>query len=76
LRRFSQKVSTTAYGFLLILLPGIWAVGSIWLETHRADMVSKRWTIVTGAVLFGVLAWMLFVAAMRGCSPPLMEVSP
>ena len=64
------------WGFLLILLPGIWAVGSIWLETHPADMFSKRWTIVTGVVLFGVLAWMLFVAAVGGFTTPLMEVSP
>lgn len=63
------------WGFVLILLPGIWAAGSIWLENHRAELFSKRWTIVSGVALFAALAWILLAAVVGGFSMPLLQVN-
>lgn len=54
------------WGFLLILIPGLWAVGSVWMEKHPRFPFTRRWTMVTGILLSAGLAWLLVVAILLG----------
>lgn len=54
------------WGFLLILIPGIWVVWSVWSESNPRFDFTRRWTIVTGLIVFAGLAWMMFAAVVLG----------
>ncbi|MEK7948864.1 hypothetical protein [Luteolibacter soli] len=56
------------WGFLLILLPLVWALATIWLERRQPDWFSKRWTVGTGVLLAAWLGWFLFTAMARAGS--------
>ena len=51
------------WGFLLILIPLVWAGGTIWMERSQ-PWHTKRWTMVSGLCL---AAWLvLFMAKVVG----------
>jgi len=57
------------WGFLLISIPAAWVIATLWLERHRADWFTKRWTILSGVlVLAGLILLMIhaFTRASRG----------
>lgn len=55
------------WGFLLILIPLAWAMGSIWLERHF-NGYSKRWSMVSGLCLLAALIWFLLKTLARAVS--------
>lgn len=54
------------WGFLLILIPGLWVGASVWLESHPRIDFTSRWTIFTGVLVFAGLVWLMLVAVMLG----------
>lgn len=52
------------WGFLLILIPVGWVVATIWMEFHHS-WYSKRFTLVTGLLLWASLMWFFFLMAAR-----------
>ncbi len=54
------------WGFLLILISGVWVVGTIWLERNRSSDFSSRWTIVTGLLVFAGLVWLMTLSVLLG----------
>jgi peptidoglycan biosynthesis protein MviN/MurJ (putative lipid II flippase) len=54
------------WGFLLISIPGAWVIGTIWLERHRGSDFTTRWTVVTGLLVLGGLAWLMVISVLLG----------
>lgn len=52
------------WGLVLILLPTMWMLLTIWLERHT-DYFTKRWTIITGTLLLATLACLMMYAFAR-----------
>jgi len=52
------------WGVAVMLIPAAWVLGTIWLERHRSDWFTKRWTILTGVLLLGGLAWLMIYSAL------------
>ncbi len=48
------------FGFLLLLLPLAWTVVSMWLEQRCEGGWTRRWTILSGILILGLLAWLLY----------------
>ena len=56
------------WGFMLILIPLFWTLGSIWMDRYF-DWYTKRWTLVSGLCLLALLTWFLLrVLARAGSS--------
>lgn len=55
------------WGFILILIPVMWVLTTIWLELHQS-WYSKRLTLVTGLLLLGSLVWFFILVAARASS--------
>lgn len=55
------------WGFLLILIPGLWVCWTIWCEHQREYSFSKRSTIGTGLLLLALLAFFFFMSFMLAC---------
>jgi hypothetical protein len=53
------------WGFLLLLVPAVWVVGTIWLERHRSDWFTKRWTILSGLLVLLSLVSLMIHAFSR-----------
>lgn len=62
------------WGFLLILIPLAWVIITIWLERHRAEWFSKRWTIASGIGVGVALGWYL-LGTMARAGSSLINVS-
>lgn len=54
------------WGFLFILIPGLWVAGTVWLESNPRFDFTSRWTMVTGVLVFVGLAWLMFVSVILG----------
>ena len=54
------------WGFLLILIPAIWVVWTIWAENNRRESFGKKWTFLTGIVVFAGLAYAMAAAVLMG----------
>jgi len=54
------------WGFLLILIPAIWVVGTIWLERNRSLDFSTRGTVVTGMLVFAGLGLLMVISILLG----------
>ena len=52
------------WGFTLMLIPAAWVLGTIWLERHRADWFTKRWTILSGVILVAALCGLMAYATV------------
>ena len=58
------------WGFVLMLIPATWVFLTLWLERHRSDWFTKRWTVLSGVLLLAVLAWLMVTAvAIAGAAP-------
>ena len=53
------------YGFLLLLIPAGWVFATLWLERHRSDWLTKRWTILSGVAVLLFLAGLMMGAFAR-----------
>ncbi|MCW1914356.1 hypothetical protein OJ996_12270 [Luteolibacter sp. GHJ8] len=53
------------WGFLLLLIPAAWVVGTIWLERHRSDWFTKRWTVLSGLLVLLSLVSLMIHAFSR-----------
>lgn len=53
------------WGFLLLLIPMVWVFATLWLERHRSDWFTKRWTILSGTLLLLVLVYLMIHAFAR-----------
>lgn len=53
------------WGFLLLLIPAAWVIVTLWLERHRSDWFTKRWTILSGVLLLTTLVCLLMHAFAR-----------
>lgn len=62
------------WGFLLIVIPAVWAAVTIWLERHRPHLFSKSWTVATGVAVWLCLAWLLLAALLRAGSSLIQAV--
>jgi hypothetical protein len=56
------------WGFLLLLIPAAWVFVTLWLERHRSDWFTKRWTILSGVLLLAALV-LLMVQVFSRASP-------
>jgi hypothetical protein len=61
------------WGVVLILIPAVWVLATIWLERHCSDWFSKRWTILSGAFLLAALAWFMFRVALISAGGSLIQ---
>ncbi|MFC7339662.1 hypothetical protein ACFQY0_20930 [Haloferula chungangensis] len=48
------------FGFLLLAVPVLWTILSVWLEERPEGFWTRRWTIITGVVILGILASLLY----------------
>ncbi len=54
------------WGFMLIVIPLVWAGATIWMERHE-NWFTKRWTLVSGLALFvSIVFWMVIMAGRAG----------
>ncbi len=50
------------WGFLLLLIPAAWVLITLWLERHRSDWFTKRWTILSGILVLAALVLLMVQA--------------
>ena len=62
------------WGFLLILIPLVWAVLTIRME-QRSEWFSRRWTAISGFALLAALVWFVLLAMARAGSS-LISIAP
>ena len=55
-----------SWGFLLILIPGIWVVGTIWLERSRSLDFTTRWTVISGLLVSAGLVLLMAISVLLG----------
>lgn len=53
------------WGVLLLLIPAAWVIVTLWLERHRSDWFTKRWTILSGVLLLVALVLLMVHAFTR-----------
>ena len=53
------------WGFLLLLIPAVWVFVTLWLERHRSDWFTKRWTILSGVLVLALLIALMIHAFTR-----------
>jgi len=63
-----------SWGFLLIFIPGLWVILSIWLEGHPRFEFSKSSTVVTGFILLAGLTWLMIKAVLLGFGAGFIQV--
>jgi hypothetical protein len=56
------------WGFLLLLIPAAWVFATLWLERHRSDWFTKRWTILSGFLVLVSLVGLMMHAFARASS--------
>lgn len=55
------------WGFALMIIPFAWVFATIWMERHHV-WFSKRYTLLSGLLLLGLLCWFLIDVAARAGS--------
>ena len=55
------------WGFSLIIIPFAWVLATVWMERHHT-WYSKRYTLLSGLLLLGLLCWFLIYVAARAGS--------
>lgn len=56
------------WGFVLLLIPAFWVFATLWLERHRSDWFTKRWTILSGLLVLLSLVGLMMHAFTRASS--------
>lgn len=52
------------WGLSLLIIPSAWVFVTVWLEARREGEFTKRWSIITGVVVLGILVVFLSHTAM------------
>lgn len=67
-RNWGFPVFVRDWALLLLLIPVGWCFTTLWAE-EKTDWWSQRATIISGIMLLGVLAFMIFLSLVSASSP-------